>query len=62
MPITFQVEFGKKKRMLSINEIEYNMIHLPYLRDYLYIEFEEVQDKLPFKFNLDNIIDDWVCT
>ncbi|KAK6634904.1 hypothetical protein RUM44_000151 [Polyplax serrata] len=55
-----KVEFGKKKRMLSINEIEYNMIHLPYLRDYLYIEFEEVQDKLPFKFNLDNIIDDWI--
>lgn len=30
------------------------------MREYLEMEFSELKEKLPFPFNLENIIDDWV--
>lgn len=30
------------------------------MREYLELEFFSVKEKLPFKFDLENIIDDWV--
>lgn len=30
------------------------------MRDYLGLEFNELKDTLPFEFDLESIIDDWV--
>lgn len=30
------------------------------MRDYLGLEFQELKETLPFEYNLESIIDDWV--
>lgn len=36
------------------------MLHLSLMRDYLELEFEPVRSKLKFKFDIENLIDDWI--
>lgn len=56
------MKFGRKqsKKMLAPEEIKFFLLHLSLLREYLEMEFSSLKETLPFEFNLENIIDDWV--
>ncbi|XP_014211300.1 5'-3' exoribonuclease 1-like isoform X2 [Copidosoma floridanum] len=56
-----EVKFGKaQKKILTPEETNFCLLHLSLMREYLEHEFSPVKDKLPFKFDLEKIIDDWV--
>lgn len=48
------------KKSTSPEKINFYLLHLSILRDYLEIEFSEIKEKHPSLFNIENIIDDWV--
>ncbi|XP_046395916.1 5'-3' exoribonuclease 1 [Ischnura elegans] len=56
-----EVKYGKKASRVSLPEdTKYYLLHLSVMRGYLDWEFSSLRDKLPFGYNLENIIDDWV--
>ncbi|XP_041976065.1 5'-3' exoribonuclease 1 isoform X2 [Aricia agestis] len=56
-----EVKFGKNtKRAATPEETNFYLLHLPLLKEYLEQEFIELKDKLPFKFDIEKILDDWV--
>ncbi|KAL1116455.1 hypothetical protein AAG570_004928 [Ranatra chinensis] len=59
---TTMVKFGRKsqKRVPTPEETTFLLFHLSLLRDYLDLEFQELKTTLPFKYDLERIIDDWV--
>lgn len=55
------MKFGRKaKRETSVDEMKFYLLHLSLMRDYLELEFQDLKKTLPFKFDLESIIDDWV--
>lgn len=57
------MKFGRKsKRETSVDETKFFLLHLSLMRDYLELEFQELKETLPFKYDLESIIDDWVNT
>ena len=57
------MKFGKKssKRKSAPEELKFYLLHLSLMREYLELEFKELQKKcLNFDFDIENIIDDWV--
>lgn len=56
-----EVKFGRKsKKETSVDETQFYLLHLSLMRDYLGLEFQELKETLPFKYDLESIIDDWV--
>lgn len=59
-----EVRFGgrkdKNKRPVTPEETTFHLLHLSLMRDYLSYEFSSLKGKLPFEWNLENIIDDWI--
>lgn len=58
-----EVKFGRKnqqKRIVAPEETTFYLLHLSLMREYLEHEFSELKEKLPFPFDLEKIIDDWV--
>ncbi|KAJ8687572.1 hypothetical protein QAD02_023366 [Eretmocerus hayati] len=56
-----EVKFGKtQKKILTPEETNFCLLHLSLMREYLEHEFSPVKDKLPFKFDIEKIIDDWI--
>lgn len=58
-----EVVFGKKQNQRRLNvpeEITFHLLHICLLREYLDLEFRAVREKIPFKYSLEHIIDDWV--
>lgn len=54
------IRFGNK-RLHTPEETTFHLLHLSLLREYLDIEFSALKDDLhSFKYDLENIIDDWV--
>lgn len=51
---------SKQKRMSTPEETNFYLLHLSLMRGYLEHEFSELKEKLPFGFDVENIIDDWV--
>lgn len=49
-----------EKKSASPDKINFFLLHLSILRDYLEIEFSEIKEKHPSLFNIESIIDDWV--
>lgn len=43
-----------------MDETQFYLLHLSLMRDYLGLEFQELKETLPFEFDLESIIDDWV--
>eukprot|EP01130_Rhizamoeba_saxonica_P000462 TRINITY_DN1041_c0_g1_i1.p1 TRINITY_DN1041_c0_g1~~TRINITY_DN1041_c0_g1_i1.p1 ORF type:complete len:1371 (+),score=368.40 TRINITY_DN1041_c0_g1_i1:25-4137(+) len=39
---------------------EFHLLHISVLREYLNWDFHSIKDNLPFKYDLENIIDDWI--
>ena len=58
-----QVKFGGKKnekRVTTPESITFHLLHLSLMREYLGMEFESLKNRLPFPYDLEHIIDDWV--
>lgn len=58
-----EVRFGGKKsqkRTTTPEETTFHLLHLSLMREYLGYEFLPVKEKLPFEFDLEKIIDDFV--
>ncbi|KOC61668.1 5'-3' exoribonuclease 1 [Habropoda laboriosa] len=57
-----EVKFGKKRTKIFITpeETKFCLFHLSLLRDYINDEFSSLREKLPFPYDLEKIIDDWV--
>ncbi|XP_011501827.1 PREDICTED: 5'-3' exoribonuclease 1 [Ceratosolen solmsi marchali] len=56
-----EVKFNKSAmRSTNIDELQFCLLHLSLLRDYIEHEFSSVKDKLRFKFDIESIIDDWI--
>lgn len=58
------MKFGRKtKKETSVDETQFYLLHLSLMRDYLALEFNDIKETLPFDYDLESIIDDWVnCT
>ncbi|UYV66032.1 XRN1 [Cordylochernes scorpioides] len=54
--------FGKKAKVRKVvpEDITFFLLHLSLMRDYIEHEFSSLKSVLKDKFNLENIIDDWV--
>ena len=44
----------------SLESINFYLLHLSLLREYLDLEFQEVEHVLPFEYNLERVIDDFI--
>lgn len=56
-----QIKFDKNaKRAPSVDETKFYLLHLGLLREYLELEFIELQPTLRFEYDLEKIIDDWI--
>ncbi|EFO19268.2 hypothetical protein LOAG_09226 [Loa loa] len=60
-----EVKFGRQrnhngKHKTGVNEITFHLLHLSLLREYLSWEFHSLKEKLPFEYDLESVIDDWV--
>ncbi|XP_077204888.1 5'-3' exoribonuclease 1 isoform X3 [Paroedura picta] len=57
-----EVRFGGKKsqRVCAPEETTFHLLHLSLMREYIDYEFSPVKDKLPFKYEVESIIDDWI--
>lgn len=45
-----------------MDETQFFLLHLSLMRDYLGLEFQELKETLPFEYDLESIIDDWVMS
>lgn len=56
-----EVKFGKKHRKVVTPEgTKFCLLHVSLLREYIDHEFSPIRNKLPFPFDIEHIIDDWV--
>ncbi|KAM3961555.1 LOW QUALITY PROTEIN: 5'-3' exoribonuclease pacman [Aphomia sociella] len=56
-----EVKFGKTtQRATSPEETNFYLLHLSLLREYLEQEFISIKDNLPFQYDIEKIVDDWV--
>ncbi|KAK2459914.1 hypothetical protein APHAL10511_008114 [Amanita phalloides] len=58
-----EVKFGpstRKKGNTSLESITFYLLHLSLLREYLDLEFRDIESVLPFDYNLERIIDDFI--
>ena len=44
----------------SLESINFYLLHLTLMREYLDLEFQEIETILPFDYNLERIIDDFI--
>ncbi|XP_036099817.1 5'-3' exoribonuclease 1 isoform X3 [Molossus molossus] len=57
-----EVRFGGKKtqRVCAPEETTFHLLHLSLMREYIDYEFSVLKDKIPFKYDIERIIDDWI--
>ncbi|XP_020295073.1 5'-3' exoribonuclease 1 isoform X2 [Pseudomyrmex gracilis] len=55
-----EVKFGKQQQTTTPERTKFCLLHLSLLREYIEHEFSPLKDKLPFPFDTEKIIDDWV--
>ncbi|KAL8571175.1 hypothetical protein ACOMHN_010636 [Nucella lapillus] len=58
-----EVRFGGRKnnkRPTTPEATTFHLLHLSLMREYLDYEFSSLKSKLPFDYDLENIIDDWI--
>ena len=57
-----QVTFGPRRarRSVGVESQTFYLLHISLLREYLELEFASLRDKLPFAFDLEKIIDDYI--
>ncbi|XP_054016668.1 5'-3' exoribonuclease 1 [Hylaeus anthracinus] len=56
-----EIQFGKKQtKLVTPEETKFCLFHLSLLREYIDHEFSPLKEKLPFPFDIEKIVDDWV--
>ncbi|KAE8221479.1 hypothetical protein CF319_g5174 [Tilletia indica] len=56
-----EVQFGpSRKAKKSLDKQNFFLLHLSLFREYLELEFQDLKSVLPFKFDLERIIDDFI--
>ncbi|KAH9063988.1 exonuclease II [Lactarius vividus] len=58
-----EVKFGpaaRKRNITGPESINFYLLHLSLMREYLDLEFQEVRHSLPFEYNLERVIDDFI--
>ncbi|XP_030071789.1 5'-3' exoribonuclease 1 isoform X2 [Microcaecilia unicolor] len=58
-----EVRFGGKKsqkRVSAPEETTFHLLHLSLMREYIDYEFSALKDKIPFDYDIEKIIDDWI--
>ncbi|KAF8635064.1 hypothetical protein AX15_000556 [Amanita polypyramis BW_CC] len=58
-----EVKFGpatRKKGSTSLESINFYLLHLSLMREYLDLEFRDIEPVLPFAYSLERIIDDFI--
>ncbi|KAI0833606.1 exonuclease II [Trametes gibbosa] len=58
-----EVKFGpasRSKSNKSLESINFYLLHLTLMREYLDLEFHDIEPVLPFKYSLERIIDDFI--
>ncbi|XP_034935611.1 5'-3' exoribonuclease 1 isoform X2 [Chelonus insularis] len=55
-----EVKYSKHDQAKSIEKTKFCLLYISLLREYMEHEFESMKDKLPFPFDLEKIIDDWI--
>jgi 5'-3' exonuclease len=55
-----EVTFDRRKIVTDPDDQKFHLTHISLLREYLELDFNCLKDKLPFKFDLERIIDDFV--
>ncbi|KAI0787542.1 exonuclease II [Fomes fomentarius] len=58
-----EVKFGpasKSKGNKSLDSINFYLLHLTLMREYLDLEFHDIEPVLPFEYSLEHIIDDFI--
>ncbi|THH31525.1 hypothetical protein EUX98_g2669 [Antrodiella citrinella] len=57
-----EVKFGpsKSKANKSLDSINFYLLHLALMREYLDLEFHEIEPMLPFEYSLERVIDDFI--
>ncbi|KAH8101020.1 exonuclease II [Cristinia sonorae] len=57
-----EVKFGpsKSKGNKSLESINFYLLHLTLMREYLDLEFHDIEPVLPFQYNLERVIDDFI--
>lgn len=58
-----EVKFGPqrgRKGGQSLEAINFYLLHLSMMREYLDLEFHEIESTLPFDYNLERVIDDFI--
>lgn len=46
--------------MFSLESISFYLLHLTLMREYLDLEFHDIEPVLPFKYSLEHVIDDFI--
>ncbi len=46
--------------IFSLEQINFYLLHLSLMREYLDLEFHDIQPSLPFDYNLERVIDDFI--
>ncbi|KAL4244297.1 5'-3' exoribonuclease 1 [Abortiporus biennis] len=57
-----EVKFGpqRNKGKQSLENINFYLLHLTLMREYLDLEFHDIEPMLPFAYNLEHVIDDFI--
>ncbi|KAG1852740.1 exonuclease II [Suillus subluteus] len=58
-----EVKFGpaaKKKGNISLENLNFYLLHLSLMREYLDLEFRDIADSLAFDYSLERVIDDFI--
>ncbi|KAF9037608.1 exonuclease II [Panaeolus papilionaceus] len=58
-----EVKFGpgsRKKSNTSLESINFYLLHLSLMREYLDLEFRDIEHTLPFPYSLERVIDDFI--
>ncbi|XP_037036647.1 5'-3' exoribonuclease 1 isoform X2 [Bradysia coprophila] len=56
-----EVKFGSKaKKPTGVDQTRFYLLHLGLLREYLELEFARIKDSVPFGFDIEKIVDDWI--
>ena len=58
-----EVQFGRQRKSQSISTPDsqnFYLLHLSLFREYLDMEFSSIKEQLPFKYDIEKVIDDFI--
>lgn len=56
-----EVTFGPSRKAVNdVNDQQFYLLHLSLLREYMALEFQDLQDELNFEYNFEKVLDDFI--